>query len=260
MTTQTKAFPNLPYNLDWSADVQIVQHEQHSDVQLRSLDWLEAIMYGENTVRMALEHPDAAYYKRLDGFLWVAYSFEFTVRGERIHATGHVHPTQGVAQHVDTDKILASADATISFLDPDTLSAVARYIGDRRAAKDPLVDRPPICDLSTGIAHSANRMDEIATLARETNNLILALDKPNGIEQFAMQARTIWNNAAQMEPDSQDRQTFREEATRGWDGTEYMRDAPHDEARAVSAGKSAARAIAAMCRLMAAQYEQVGKT
>ncbi len=195
--------------------MQIVQQEQQGDVQLRGLDWLEAIMYGENTVRIVLEHPDTAYYKRLDGFLWVAYSFEFAVRGERIHATGHVHPTQGAAQHVDTDKILASADATIAFLNPDTRSAVARYIGDRRAANDSLVDRPPICDLSTGIGHSANRMGEIATLARETNDRLLALDKPNGVEQFAMQARAIWNNAAHMEPDGPDRQTFREEATRG---------------------------------------------
>ena len=122
------------------------------------------------------------------------------------------------------------------------------------------MDRPAICDLSTGIGHSANQMGEIATLAQETNDRLLALDKPNGVDQFAMLARAIWNDAAHMKPDGPDWHKFREEATRGWDGTGYMPDAPHDEARALSAGKSAARAMAAMCHLMAAQYDQVGKT
>ena len=80
------------------------------------------------------------------------------------------------------------------------------------------------------------------------------------VQELARSARQIWHHVERFDrPDGPSNQEVDKEREAGWVSNGYMPDA-HDEAeRAQTAAQSAARGLAVMLRLMAAQFDTVDK-
>ena len=123
-----------------------------------------------------------------------------------------------------------------------------------------LDNNPKLCAQSEVIGHTLIDLKEVTTMATKASHQLADAHDNASVEELALSAREIWQYVERFDrPDGPSNHEVDTEREAGWAGNGYMPDAPDEVERAQTAARSAARGLAVMLRLMAAQFDTVDK-
>ncbi len=121
-----------------------------------------------------------------------------------------------------------------------------------------LDNNPKLCAQSQVIDHTLMHLKEVTAIATKASHQLADAHDNASVEELARSARQIWHYVEQFDrPDGPSNHEVDTEREAGWAGNGYMPDAPDEAERTQTAARLAARGLAVMLRLTAAQFDTV---